>query len=251
MAEKPTIAYIDIETSPSLGWVWGVWEQNVLEIEQDWYLLSFAVKINDGKTKVYALPDYKGYKRDRRNDKALVRELWNVLDSADIIIAHNGDRFDLRKANARFIAHGLTPPAPYKSVDTLKIARKHFMFDSNRLDNLARYLNIGRKLETGGKDTWLGCMRGDKHAWEVMKEYNAHDVELLYEVHKQFVPWATTYPNMAVYVGRDGVCPHCGKDKLQKRGASVTKTGYRQRYQCTSCGAWSSDNKIERVTRIS
>lgn len=247
MADKPKIAFVDIETTPSLGWVWGMWEQNVMEVEQDWFMLSFAVKWNDGVTKVYALPDYKGYSKDKTNDKKLSQDLWDVFNSADIVAGHNIDGFDIKKANARFLVHGLLPYAPIKTIDTLKIARRHFKFDSNRLDDLARYLGVGRKLPTQGKKTWLGCMSGDKDSWATMKKYNKQDVELLYSVHDKLQPWAANYPNLAVYVGEDGICPHCLADKLQKRGPGYTKTGVHQRFQCTACGAWSRGNNEIKV----
>ena len=210
-----------------------------MEVEQDWFMLSFAVQLNDGPIKVYALPDYKGYSKDKTNDKALVQELWKIFDDADIIVGHNGDKFDIKKANARFLVHGMKPPAPYKTIDTLKIARKHFKFDSNRLDDLARYLGVGRKLATQGKNTWLECMAGNKQAWALMKKYNKQDIVLLHKVHDAVHPWATTYPNMAVYVEADEACPHCMESKLQRRGVGYTKTGIHQRYQCTNCFAWS------------
>ena len=244
------IAYIDIETAPLMGYAWGIWEQNIMEVKQDWFMLSFAVKVNDGPVKVYALPDFQGYSKDKTNDKMLVKKLWDVLENADIVVAHNGDKFDLRKANARFIVHGFKPPAPYKSIDTLKIARKHFKFDSNRLDDLSRYLGVGRKLATTGKQLWLGCMAGNKKDWDLMKRYNKQDVVLLYDTYLALRPWATTHPNMAVYVGEDGKCPRCLSDKLQKRGYGFTAMGKHQRFQCQSCGYWPRDYKNERVTTI-
>ncbi len=128
---KPSIILLDIETAPSLGYVWGIWEQNVISVKEEWFILSFATKVlGVGKPVIYALPDYKHYKRNHYDDEALVKELWKILDEADVVIAHNGDRFDIKKSNARFIYHGLKPPSPYKTIDTLKIARKHFNFNS-------------------------------------------------------------------------------------------------------------------------
>lgn len=246
MAGKPKIVFIDIETSPSLGWVWGVWEQNVLEVEQDWFMLSFAVKWNDSKTKVYALPDYRGYKKNKTNDRLLVLELWNILNSADIVVAHNADAFDIKKANARFLVHGLQPPAPYKTVDTLKLARSKFKFDSNRLDDLARYLGIGRKLATHGKKTWLGCMEGDEKSWRTMVRYNKQDVDLLYELYMRLRPWATNHPNLGLIKDRPNTCPICGSiGKMQARGYLYTRTSKRRRYQCTHCGGWSTGEPIK------
>ena len=68
------IAFVDIETAPSLGWVWSKWETNVIDFKKDWYLLSFAVKwVGEKKVKTYGLIDYPGYKKDVENDEQLVK----------------------------------------------------------------------------------------------------------------------------------------------------------------------------------
>ena len=55
-----------------------------------------------------------------RNDKRIIKSVWKLLNEADIVIAHNGDKFDLKKLKARFLSNGFVPPMPYKTVDTLK-----------------------------------------------------------------------------------------------------------------------------------
>src|SRR6516164_8969462 len=124
MGTDAKILFLDIETAPSLGWVWGKWEQNVIDFKRDWYVLSFAYKwAGDKKVTAKGLNDYKGYQKDRENDKALLADIWELLDETDIVVAHNGDKFDLPKINTRLLQHKNVPPSPYKTVDTLKIAR--------------------------------------------------------------------------------------------------------------------------------
>lgn len=244
------IALFDIETAPNLGWVWGKWQQDVIDFRQHWFMLSYSYKwLGSKKVETLALPHYKGYDAHKEDDEKLVRDLWNVLDEADVVIAHNGDKFDIRKTNARFIYHGLKPPSPYKSIDTLKIAKKHFAFDSNRLDDLGHYLGVGRKLPiTGKKDLWLRCMRGDREAWDRMIKYNTQDVNLLERVYSKLRPWSSTHPDLGMY-SRKIACPSCQSSKLHKRGVVVTKTGQRDRFHCQDCGAWSSGGKHTRVVR--
>src|ERR1700719_3656227 len=118
-------------------------------------MLSFAYKIA-GEKKVHTrcLADYPGYKKNTEDDKALVTDLWTIFDQADIQIGHNADKFDIKKSNARFLMHKLNPPSPYKTVDTLKIARRAFKLDSNKLDDLGYYLGLGRKLPHTGFHLW-------------------------------------------------------------------------------------------------
>ncbi len=234
--EKSRIVFLDVENSPSVGYVWGKYDQTVVDFKADWFMLSFAYKIfGEKKTHVHGLIDYPGYMKNKDSDNKLMQDLWKVLDEADIVIGHNLDKFDVRKANARFLIHGMMPPSPYKTVDTLKIARKAFKFNSNSLDDLGHSLGLGRKLKHIGFALWLQCMSGDSKAWSVMKKYNIKDVVLLEKVYLAMRPWATTHAN----VNRgEFACPKCGSTKTQKRGFSYTLLMQKQRHQCLSCFGW-------------
>src|ERR1700676_2084813 len=119
MLSKPRILLLDVETLPNLAYVWGKYEQNVIEYKQESCLATFAYKwLDEDKVFVRGLPNYSGYKRGSYNDKKLVTDLWKLLDAADVVVAHNGDAFDVRVCNYRFIVNGLMPPSPYKTVDT-------------------------------------------------------------------------------------------------------------------------------------
>lgn len=207
-------------------------------------MMSFAYKWEGKSTQVKALPDYALYKKDSTNDRELVKELWGIIDEADIIIGHNIDRFDLRKINARFLYHGLTLPSSYKTVDTLKVARKMFMLNSNKLDHIAKHLGIGEKVDTGGFGLWLECMAGVKSAWDLMKKYNKHDVDLTELVYKKLRPFSPNHPNLNVIKGTTHDCPTCGSHSTQKRGFHLTKVGKYQKYQCQACSSWSTGEKI-------
>jgi DNA polymerase elongation subunit (family B) len=235
----PKIAFLDIETAPALGYYFDLWKEgNIVSVKSDWYMLSFCVKwLGSKRSKTHCLCDYPRYKRDMEDDKDLVKELWKVFEQADIIIAHNGDRFDIRKANARFIAHGLKSPRPYLTVDTLKIARRFFKFDSNRLDSLGAYLKVGRKLPHTGAHLWLRCMGGDLKAWRIMRRYNAQDVELLERVYTKLRGWAKNHPNLNLITER-GACPTCQSYNVRPNGWKMLRTKKYQQFRCNDCGAW-------------
>lgn len=238
---KPKIAYIDIETAPGLGYAWTTWETNIIDWKSTWFILCFSVRWDgENTTRTYALCDFPGYKKHKENDKALVKKLWEVFDEADIVIAHNGDRFDIKKANARFVFHGLLPHRPFKSIDTLKIARSKFRFDSNRLNALGGYLKLGRKLPHTGFHLWQKCMSGDLKAWALMKRYCARDVDLLYKVYHKLRPWATNLPSLNALTDKEPheACPNCGSHKVQRRGEQVARTLKKIRYHCQGCGSW-------------
>jgi len=234
--------FFDLETSPILGYAWQTWEARILSIERGTGLLSFAYKINDGKTKVVSIRTH--------TEKEMVHLLWSLIDEADVLCAQNGDRFDIRVANRFFIKYRMRPPAPYKTVDTLKMARKSFRFDSNKLDNLAEFLLGERKIQTDFQ-LWQDCMAGDKKALKRMEKYCKHDVDLLYRVYQELKPWHTGHPNHNLYDGTAHKCPVCG-GKTQRRGFMYTRVGKYQRYQCVGgCGAWSKGEKIKHDKVIS
>jgi RNase_H superfamily len=247
METKFKILLFDIETAPSLGYSWNKYETTILKFEKEWYMLSFAYKwLGQKEVIVKALPDYPNYSKDHSDDKALVTDLWNLFNEADLIIGQNLDKFDIRKANTRFLYHGLTPPEPYKTVDTLKLAKKYFAFNSNKLDDLGEFLGVGRKVKHEGIEMWLGCMAGDPKAWAKMKKYNKQDVLLLEKIYNKFRPWHKSHPNITIK-GDKLACPVCGSPKVQKRGYNYLISYKSQRYHCQVCGHWSS-GKTERLT---
>lgn len=246
----PKILILDIETFPNLAYIWGVYEQNALSIERHSIIATFSAKWLNGEQITLGLPDYEAYEHDQFDDRELLQDMWQLLDEADICVAHNGDSFDFKKLNARFIHHGMNPPAPYRTVDTLKIARRVAKFESNKLNDLGVYLSLGEKVATGGFKLWQDCMTGKADAWGKMKEYNAQDVLLLEKVYLKFLPWTKNHPNVGVY-NTDIVCPKCGSDNMQSRGFTVTNAARYRRLQCQGCGGWSRDKKnlISKGTR--
>jgi hypothetical protein len=242
------ILIFDIENSPLLSYNWGIWEQNAVEVKEEWYILCFAYKwLGEKDVHIVSLPDFRGYKQDKKNDYKVVKELWKLFDKADVLIAHNGNSFDIKKANARFLIHGLEPPTPYKSIDTLTIARKHFKLDSNKLDDLGQYLKLGRKLPHTGKHLWFGCMEGDPKSWDLMKRYNIQDVVLLEKVYLKLRGWDTNQQvNMNMVLNTISCCPRCGAEHIIKAGFKYTATCIYQTYKCLNCGARPQGEKVGR-----
>jgi len=169
-----------------------------------------------------------------RDDSRVIKSIWELLDKADIVIAHNGDRFDIRKLNARFILNSMSPPSPYKSIDTLKIARKEFAFSSNKQDFLTKTFGLSEKLKTDFQ-LWLDCMNGDKEALGNMLSYNERDVVGLEQVYLKLRPYIKNHPNLGVLM--DGnVCPSCGSKNLEPSDATYfTSSNEFPVYRCKSC----------------
>lgn len=234
--EGAKILLIDIETAPNLGYTWGRYEQNVIKIVREWYILTFSAKWLKGKHITRGLPDYREFGRDKQSDKGIVRELHTLLNEADIVVGQNSDEFDLKKINSRFSFWNLPPPSPYKTVDTLKVARRYFSFSSNKLDDLSSFWKFGNKIKTDF-DLWEGCMAGNTKAFKRMKRYNKMDILLLEKAYLKVLPWIQNHPNLGMYsTGLN--CPKCGSTELEKRGFYANKTTKYQRVRCINCGGW-------------
>lgn len=246
MLNKPRILLYDIESTPNIGYTWGMWEQTVIEFVEEWKLLCFAYKWLDEK-KVTCV--------SRRNFKdvtelSLVKALHDILSEADIVITHNGVSFDNKKANAKFVEYGLKPIKPAQQIDTKQLAKSNFAFNSNSLDNLGKLLKVGRKTKRMDFSVWLGCMKWIANRKEsakdfrLMEKYNKNDVLLLERIYLKLRPWMTKHPNVAQISQTLNCCPKCGSDKLQKKGMRYSaKTVWRQ-YVCIDCGGYSKGETL-------
>jgi hypothetical protein len=240
----PRIVTIDIETSPIESYTWGLWEQNVglEQIKTEWTILSYAAKWFGEKKMIYKDTSGRGVKRVR-DDKKLLEDLWTILDAADIVVAQNGKRFDMKKINARLLMHNLPPYSPVRVVDTLQVSKNHFGFTSNKLAWLSKYLTATPKSEHKkfpGFDLWLECLKDNPKAWAEMKKYNIQDVIATEELYVKLRPWITNHPNMGAYnLSPVPQCPKCASVNQQSRGTATTQQGRYTRYQCQDCGGWS------------
>lgn len=240
----PKILIYDLEVSATLGWTYGLWKTNVLKVERDPEIMCFSYQWF-GEKDIYHVSQ-----RDM-SEKKVVKKLWDLFDEADILVAHNGRRFDQKVSNAMFIRHHLTPPSPYKTVDTLQVARSVARFNSNSLDSLGKLLLGEGKTESTYADVWYNCLiKNDKEAWATMEKYNNKDVEVLAGLYAELRPWIHNHPNIGDHTGIDGICPKCGSDNIRKDGSYRKRSGRVQRYKCLHCGGWSSEASVKKEGRL-
>jgi hypothetical protein len=175
---------------------------------------------------------------EAQNDEVLVRELAELMSQANLVVAHNAQKFDIPLIKTRMVALGMTPPSPSKIVDTLRIAKAEFRFPSNSLDSIAAYLGLQRKMSHSGFELWTRCMAMEDEAFDEMLEYNVQDVVVLEEVYMKLRHWSKTHPNVALF-GPAGKprCVCCGSEKLTKLDKSYfTSTCEYEMYSCGECG---------------
>ena len=247
---KVNILFWDLETTHNIVASFSLFKPVIphTAILKERSIICGSWKWNGKKTieSISIADDMARFKKDRNDDYVVVKKLHEVLQQADIIVAHNGDKFDLKYFNTRCLFHGLKPIAKPITVDTYKVAKKHFNFNSNRLDYIARYLGVGKKIKTT-QDMWLDIINEkapvEKALDAVVKmvKYNKVDVEILEGVYDRLKVFMDNHPNANLFIDAEApVCPVCGGKHLQKRGFRTTRIGKYRRYQCDDCGSWSS-----------
>jgi len=240
--ESAKILLFDIETSPMEVFVWQLKQHGWISPEsiiKDWSILTWSAKwlFSDQIMSARVSAD-EAY---HRQDDSIIRPLWDLLDEANIIIAHNGARFDVRRMNARFALNGLNPPLPYRVVDTLKVARQQFDFSSYKLDYINKLFGLDQK-DHPGYGVWKTAVSGgiaeSDAALEEMRGYCDNDVRILEELYVQIRPWIKGHPNLGLYIDTDGsACTNCGNVNLDWGGKYYTPAGRYLAFRCTGCGA--------------
>jgi len=225
--------FYDIETSPNIGLFWQpgykvrITHDNII---QERAIICICWKWEGQKTVHYS-------KWDKGDDKDCLEKFMKVALNADELIGHNGDNFDEKWIRTRCLKHGIECPPKFGSLDTLKKARQHFRFNSNRLDYIGKFLGLGGKIETTyglWKDILLNnCSK----AMNDMVKYCKKDVVLLEQVYHKLQPYINdnTHVGEAMGMGRYS-CPSCGCDKPHYNRMLITKAGMRRHtLRCGDC----------------
>jgi hypothetical protein len=231
------ILLLDIETAPNKVYTWGLWKQNIAlnQIDEIGYTLSWAAKWYKDRKVMFS-----SIHTDEK--KEMLKQVYRLLEEADVVIHFNGTTFDIPILNQEFVSMGWTPPAPFQQVDMLRVVRANFRLTSNKLDFVLRFLGIPGKIEHKGMQLWRDCMTGDAAAWRVMERYNKGDVTKLEEVYTRLLPWIRGHPNYGLYSDDNRpVCPYCGGHHLVKKGKRYTTVLTYRRWRCKSCGGWSQE----------
>jgi hypothetical protein len=242
--------YLDIESTPNTVHRWGMFDSNPVypvQLLEPARLLCFAAKWQGAsRTMFYAARSFPDATDPHR---AMVEAAHKLLSEADVLVTYNGNRHDIPMLNREFALVGLTPPAPYLSLDLYRTVKRRFKFPFGKLDYVAQELGLGSKVKHEGHTLWIKCMQGDDQAWARMARYNRQDVKLLEDLDEYLKAWEVSTPN-ARLVNGDDVCPQCGKGELRREGYALLQTGRYQRFQCRDCGAWSRSTRREDGTDI-
>lgn len=243
MTRKLKVLLYDLETAPLIAYIWRPNDQYVPmdRLIADSFLLTWSAKWLGEKGVMSGV--LTGAEARKQNDARIVKQLAKLIREADILIAHNGDRFDVPMFNNRLIQLGLAPIGPKRTIDTLKLAKATFRLAYNKLDYLGEFLGLGRKIKTDF-DLWQSCYMGDDKALAKMARYNRQDVILLERVFERMRPYVKNLPRMidAEEINESG-CPTCGSMRLQRRGTYETNASTFFRWHCQECGRYSRTRK--------
>ncbi len=227
----------DLETAPCLGFFWrpgfgiNVPAENIVK---EGGIISAAWKWRDEKT-VYSA-DW----GQRQDERRVLEAILPYIEEADHLIYQNGDRFDLKWLRTRSLVHGFTMRPKYKTIDTLKMAKRLFNFNSNKLEYMSQILTGSGKLKTDF-DLWRKIvLNKDEKALAYMVKYNKKDVIKLQEVYEKIAPYDHTTSHQGVANGDPlWSCAHCGSYKLVRNKRTVTAKGTIQHImKCNSCGKY-------------
>lgn len=228
----PKVLVFDIETSPIVAYAWGLFKQNIPidAIINDWKVLCWSAKWLGSQDIIStSLPQNDG------DEKEVVRMLWELLDQADYVVAHNGKKFDVKKMNSKFLEYELGMPSHFVTIDTLQIVKGNLNLTSNKLDWVATFLGIENKHETSFA-LWKGCMEGSLESWEKMVKYCDQDVNILEQVYLKVMHLDKRSPNYYTYFdGEEPICKVCGEEVVETSSHKTAASTFPV-YSCVSCG---------------
>lgn len=245
LEKSPRILFADTECLPNKGYFFRTWTKQNVPIPTDFIrkhysLCSIAWKwLGNPTTTVITNADFPEFDKDPYDDKGILSAFLPEWEKADYIVMHNGKRFDKRVIATRLQINGMQSLPPATIVDTLQLARTHFDLNSNKLDYIAKLLEVGEKISTSAS-LWVRCAEGDREAMMEMAQYNARDVDVLEWCFVRMLPHIKTPINHNVLADSPvALCKQCGSENIVQRGMEIMQTSIRHRWFCNDCGSWS------------
>jgi uncharacterized protein YprB with RNaseH-like and TPR domain len=224
MTKQPKVLIYDIETSNlaanfgivfCIGWKWAGVGKKVN-----------MISIRDNK---------RAFTKDPTNDKHVIQEFSKVINQADAIVAHFGDKFDKPYLNTKCLEHGLQPFSAVPQIDTCKEAWKRLKFNSNRLDAIAKFLKLDVQKTPIDNRSWIKAPGGHIPSIKEIEHHCVMDILVLEQVYLKMRPFMPSHPNLSALHGDRLDCSVCG-GKMVYDGVYATTQGKRQRNRCKECG---------------
>lgn len=221
--EEAKVLHYDIETAYGIakawrpGWKIRLTQDNFIEHPR---IICISYKWG-GSDEVHTLRW-----DSNQDDKIILENFIPILNEADFIVAHNGDKFDFPWIKTRALFHNLSMYPKYRSVDTLKIARYNHNFPSNRLDDIGEYLNLGRKIKVDYALWDKVILEKSEKALDEMVAYCEQDVLLLEKVYDTLTKFELPTVHNGVLQGTSKLSsPYTGSTNIELVKTTSTKAG--------------------------
>ena len=223
-----------------------VWDIETTDFKANFgHLLCWVAKFVGEEHYYYArIDDHPEYGKDpfsMMRDDWMTEQIVELIDSADAIVHHYGDKFDLPFVNTRALENGLLPPLPPTTIDTCKVARSGLKMTSNRLGVLAE--SFGGDCQKGGlsKEEWKLATHGHRPTMDRMLAYCLDDVLATEQVYLNLRPIIRNHPYIGPAVGsaieRQKQCPTCGSVNTHGHDTRRSKCFEIYRRRCLNCGS--------------
>tara|TARA_R110000850_G_scaffold34024_1_gene92208 strand:+ start:2117 stop:3052 length:936 start_codon:yes stop_codon:yes gene_type:complete len=159
-----------------------------------------------------------------QDDKFLLEQFIEVMNEADVLVAHNGNRFDFKWIKTRALKHDLEMLLTYKTEDTLTLAKRHFYFNSNKLDYISKFLGSEGKISTAPELWDKVILHKDNDALIQMVEYCEGDVRELEFVYNKLKRFTQPRQHAGVLLDGDNLCSPISATKDLTLVKTITTT---------------------------
>lgn len=128
---------------------------------------------------------FKSWKGNRTNEKELIQAIADKLDNYDILVAHNGERFDKKFFNAKCLQYHIKPVLRFKKlIDPVQLSWRHLKLGRNTLAALIDYLEIPMKKTPIELHKWLeASLEGNQKSMDIICKHCDVDVITLEQVY--------------------------------------------------------------------
>lgn len=116
----------------------------------------------------------------RGNDKETTRQIAEILADHDVLVAHNGSRFDMPFLRSRMLRWNMKRLPDIKMVDPCSIAYRRFRLRSNSLAAVADHIGVTERKTPLDMSIWADAfLNGSRRAMNLIVEHCVADIKVL------------------------------------------------------------------------
>lgn len=120
---------------------------------------------------------------NRGDDSEITRRLTKTLSQFDVLVAHNGTRFDIPFIRTRLARWGLERFPDVKIIDPLSIAFRKFRLNHNSLGSISDFIGSSDRKHRLDWSVWMDCiLNGSTAAMDEIVTHCLADVRELNDV---------------------------------------------------------------------